>query len=304
MPPLSGLRSPYEEVSGLLGFGRTLDKIRLHAEGKLPEDYLPMLGMPNPYTLDGKSCRLLGITYEELIAEVLKGGSDEEVLAWAFTHGRKPSDLEIEVSNAFSMKLGWRDETTPYLRKMVAEAGFPVDEVLTFADYIDRDEGRSPRFGPDPSVPAGEVKATAIIPGLRSPYEKVGGLVHFGRMIDKIRLHRSGALPDAWAGSKGVPASFDGATCRFLGLDYAALEAEVLSADKSDEDLLAWAFATGRHPSKLEMMAWNPYLSKRGWRDRFAERVEIRLKESHMPNHAALTMFDYIDLDEGRPSRF
>jgi hypothetical protein len=29
---------------------------------------------------------------------------------------------------------------------------------------------------------------------LRSPPEKVGGLVHFGRMLDKIRLHARGEL--------------------------------------------------------------------------------------------------------------
>jgi len=33
------------------------------------------------------------------------------------------------------------------------------------------------------------------IPELRSPYEKVGGIVYFGRMIDKIRLHEAGQLP-------------------------------------------------------------------------------------------------------------
>jgi hypothetical protein len=27
------------------------------------------------------------------------------------------------------------------------------------------------------------------IPGLRSPYERVGRLVYFGRLLDKIRLH-------------------------------------------------------------------------------------------------------------------
>ena len=30
---------------------------------------------------------------------------------------------------------------------------------------------------------------------LRSPYDKVGGLFYFGRMLDKIRSHRKGELP-------------------------------------------------------------------------------------------------------------
>ncbi len=33
------------------------------------------------------------------------------------------------------------------------------------------------------------------IPGLRSPYAKVGRLVFFGRMLDKIRLRAAGKLP-------------------------------------------------------------------------------------------------------------
>ena len=36
------------------------------------------------------------------------------------------------------------------------------------------------------------------IPGLRSPYDTVGGIVQFGRMLDKIRLHAAGKLPAAW----------------------------------------------------------------------------------------------------------
>jgi hypothetical protein len=36
------------------------------------------------------------------------------------------------------------------------------------------------------------------VPGLRSLYEKVGGIVYFGRMLDKIRLHASGRLPEGY----------------------------------------------------------------------------------------------------------
>ena len=36
------------------------------------------------------------------------------------------------------------------------------------------------------------------IPGLRSSYDKVGGLVSFGRLLDKIRLNARGELPEGW----------------------------------------------------------------------------------------------------------
>lgn len=35
-------------------------------------------------------------------------------------------------------------------------------------------------------------------PPFRSPREKVGGLYHFGRMLDKIRLSLQGELPDEY----------------------------------------------------------------------------------------------------------
>jgi gluconokinase len=39
--------------------------------------------------------------------------------------------------------------------------------------------------------------------GLRSPCEKVGGLVYFGRMIDQIRAHANGELPQEYQTNLG-----------------------------------------------------------------------------------------------------
>ncbi len=36
------------------------------------------------------------------------------------------------------------------------------------------------------------------VPGLRSSDQKVGGIVFFGRMLDKIRLHAVGQLPPGY----------------------------------------------------------------------------------------------------------
>jgi hypothetical protein len=44
MPYVPGLRSPYDKVGRLVYFGCMLDKIRLHAIGKLPPDYQSNLG--------------------------------------------------------------------------------------------------------------------------------------------------------------------------------------------------------------------------------------------------------------------
>jgi len=140
-----------------------------------------------------------------------------------------------------------------------------------------------------------------IIPGLRSPHDEVSGLVYFGRMLDKIRLHAAGKLPEGWQPARGsaMPGSFDARCCRFLQIDYGALEAEVLKGG-TDEELLAWAFANGRRPGAEEIEIWNAFMTKRGWRDAGTQRLHERLAEIGLPPGTVATMFEFIDLDEGR----
>jgi hypothetical protein len=141
-----------------------------------------------------------------------------------------------------------------------------------------------------------------IIPGVRSPYDQVGGIFHFGRMLDKIRLHREGKLPPDWVAAMGAKKGFDGRTCWLLKIDYAALQAETLKGG-SDDTLLAWAMAHGQTPTEEEIEIWNGFVSKLGWRDHYTERVRFRLEEVGLPPGSVMTMFDFMDLDEGRPSR-
>ena len=139
---IPGLRSPSAQVKGLVYFGRMLDKIRLHAAGKLPEGWQAMRGPAAHGTFDARCCRFLGISYEALEAATLKGGSDEELLEWAFKNGRKPSEEDIEIWNAFMTKRGWRDAGTQRLHERLAEIGLPPGTVETMFEYIDLDEGR------------------------------------------------------------------------------------------------------------------------------------------------------------------
>ena len=52
MPQIPGLRSCYAKVGRFIYFGRMLDKIRLHAAGKLPPEYVEKLGDEQFLTLD------------------------------------------------------------------------------------------------------------------------------------------------------------------------------------------------------------------------------------------------------------
>ena len=141
-----------------------------------------------------------------------------------------------------------------------------------------------------------------IIPGLRSPAATVNGLVYFGRMLDKIRLAAAGRLPEGWQPMRGsaMKNSFDDRCCRFLAIDYAALEAETLKGDKTDEELLEWAFAHGRRPDEQQIEVWSGFMLKRGWRDAGTARLNERLAEIGLPPGTVQTMFEFIDLDEGR----
>lgn len=149
----------------------------------------------------------------------------------------------------------------------------------------------------------------AHVPGLRSPYEKVGRLVYFGRMIDKIRLHAAGKLPVEYHSNLGDarPGLFDARCCRFLGIKYADLVAQVLAPDMGaapadDEKILAWAHARGTPRTDEECVIWNHFMAKRGWRDEAREIVAKRIAEggAALAGKKIETMFDYIDADEGR----
>ena len=136
---IPNLRSPREQVGGIVYFGRMLDKIRLHAAGKLPADYHPNLGIG----FDERCVRFLHVEYPQLAERVKQGGSDEELLAWCFEHGRKPSDEEVMVWNDFMSKRGWRDEASARLQQRLPEYGLAGRmDIQTFFDVIDADEGR------------------------------------------------------------------------------------------------------------------------------------------------------------------
>ena len=141
--PIPGLRSCYDKVGRLIYFGRMLDKIRLHAAGKLPPDYQENLG-EHLTTLDGRCCRFLGIPYEEIKAHTLAGERDEAILNWAHSHGTVRSDEECHIWNGFVAKLGWRDERSHVLAQRICESGLTGKPIETLVDHIEFDEGRDP----------------------------------------------------------------------------------------------------------------------------------------------------------------
>jgi hypothetical protein len=135
----------YQETKGLIYFARMLDKIRLNAAGQLPPGYF--LGVnDDPTAFDARCTRFLGIDYDELVERTLQAGSDEEVLEWCFAHGRRPSEEEIEIWNAFILKRGWRDAGNGELEAAKKQAGLGErNDIQTWVDLHDAEEGRTPR---------------------------------------------------------------------------------------------------------------------------------------------------------------
>lgn len=111
------------------------------------------------------------------------------------------------------------------------------------------------------------------IPGLRAADEKVGDLVHFGRLLDKIRLAQAGTLPEGYFLGEDDFSWWDARCCRFLGVSYAPLRALVESG-ASDEEALAWCREQGSNPSEEQIHIWNTFILKRGWRDEASAGLE------------------------------
>ena len=144
MPHIAGLRSCYDKVGRLIYFGRMLDKIRLHAAGRLPPEYCEYLGERPTPTLDRRCCSFLGVSYSDLRDRALAGDADEAVLAWAHAQGTPRTDEECHMWNRYIAKLGWRDERSHLLPQRIAESGLSGKPIETLIDHIEFDEGRDP----------------------------------------------------------------------------------------------------------------------------------------------------------------
>jgi gluconokinase len=137
---IEGLKGCYEKTHGMFYFARMCAKIRLHAAGKLPEEYHEMLGQG----FDGRTCRYLGVSYDDIKQAVLSGARDEEVLDGCFGAGGRLTAEEVLIYNSFMSKRGWRDdETDGFIPDMIRQYGLPANgTILTDFDLIETDEGR------------------------------------------------------------------------------------------------------------------------------------------------------------------
>jgi Domain of unknown function (DUF5069) len=90
-------------------------------------------------------------------------------------------------------------------------------------------------------------------------------------------------------------------SCRYLSVRYEDVKAQVL-AGKRDEDVLGWCFANGRRLTDGEVLIYNSFLSKRGWRDDETDGFipDMIKKYGFKEDGSVVTGFDLIEMDEGR----
>jgi hypothetical protein len=134
-----------------------------------------------------------------------------------------------------------------------------------------------------------------------SGYVQVGGLYLFARMLDKIRKHARDELHENHVPFLGL--GFDARLCSFLRVEYSAVRERVL-AGGTDEEILAWCRQQGRALNNVDVMVWNAFVSKRGWRDDTSAALEAdKAKRGLAHRTDIMTFFDFYEVDEGRAPR-
>ena len=133
---------------------------------------------------------------------------------------------------------------------------------------------------------------------LRSPCDKVGGLVYFGRMLDQIRADAKGELTPEYQANLGK--GLDEHCVNFLGVSY-ELVIQYVNAGLSDGAILESCFGIGHRPSEAEIYVWNEFMLKRGWHDDASQTLKQLKREQGLTARSEIeTIFQLIDAAEGR----
>ena len=133
-------RSGHEMMCGWVYLPRFIDKIRLHAAGKLHADYQENFTKG----FDGAWLKAAGVPADMFIQIVKDTITDGQVADWVAKNVKK-TDAEKKTFNDFVLNRGRDDDASKARLKMrKEESGLSHrDDLQTFLDYIDADEKRS-----------------------------------------------------------------------------------------------------------------------------------------------------------------
>ena len=136
------LPSPYipHPGTGLLHLPRFIAKIRKHLKGELPESYQRNFCRG----FDRFLCLHLGVEPEAVVAAVRASGEDPVLLDHELRR-LLPADLRVAKWNRELAQKGMSEMGREALRQAKEKMGAGHrDDLLSFADMIDYDEGRIP----------------------------------------------------------------------------------------------------------------------------------------------------------------
>jgi hypothetical protein len=133
-------RSARDELDGIVYLPRLCDKIRKHYAGTLHPEFHTNLGLG----MDLWTCQFLGVDYNDLKTQLIAGATDEDALNWARENGVTRPDYEKSWFLAYMKTRGFRDDLSKRLAERKKEdPKTDRDDILSFMDYIEVDEGRS-----------------------------------------------------------------------------------------------------------------------------------------------------------------
>lgn len=127
-------------MCGWMHLPRYVDKIRLHLAGRLHPDYQENLGKG----FDGRWLQAAGLTHEQMVEAVRHSLTDGEVCDWVRSHVHKTEadktahrdgmlDYPQAADQAMQARLQLRKQQSGLAHR---------EDLRTFVDYIDADEGR------------------------------------------------------------------------------------------------------------------------------------------------------------------
>ncbi len=128
----------------------------------------------------------------------------------------------------------------------------------------------------------------------RGPREKLGGLVHLGRMIDKARAKVAETL-----GEYMYPCPLDQSLLSFLGLS--ADNFLVAICEQEDGAVVQWLRVQGHLPSAEKVEVWNQTFLSHSPDSEDSRSHFLQLRHQIAPDRLDVTAWvDLLDLDEGR----
>lgn len=135
---------------------------------------------------------------------------------------------------------------------------------------------------------------------LRLPSQKLGGVYHLARLIDKVRLQNAGELPKDYQSSFCNPAALDGLFLKAFGLKTDLL-IEKISEAKNEEEIVAWFKSAVTQEQCDRWNAFAPELGRPGTAlgERFKQVRPIKYPD--LPDEWEGTVFEAIALDEANP---